>query len=433
MVHLANPNQNQSTMIHTVWSPFQKIGFRFLFIFFLMLASPWDWIPFIGDFTTGLRYYPSFFVQNYILQLNDEPVWAHAPTGSGDTTDDWVFALTWLVVAIIGSAIWSILDRKRENYVELNYWFRTGLRYYISLVLFIYGFDKVFALQMPFPNLAQLNTPLGDLSPMRLAWLFIGYSTPYQFFGGLFETIAAILFAVRRTQLVGGLIMLGVLANVVILNFSYDIPVKLFSMQLFVLTLYVVLHEYKRLLYFFILNKPTEPAYLGPSFTGKRQKYIRWSLLGLFWIFGFGYSAYQSYGFWKQRSAMPQFALYGNYEVKSFISNGISLDQSTDTVRWNQLVIGNGFRPNQGYGLIKRGIHKLDRTIFSSDSLESFAVVFRDDSKRSFTGKYKKFNDREILLNGLYNGDSLRIDLVRIERQFKLETKPFHWISAYPY
>ncbi len=419
--------------MHQSWTWLQKIGFRFLFIFFLFLASPWDWIPFIGDYTRVIRYYPSFLAQNYVLSLREHPVWLHTPTGSGDTIDDWVLALCWLVVSAMGCIIWSIVDRSRKNYVHLNYWFRVALRYYIAVVLFFYGFDKIFPLQMPFPNLAQLNTPLGDLSPMRLAWLFIGYSAPYQIFGGLLETIAAILFALRRTQLLGGLMMLGVLANVVMLNFSYDIPVKLFSLQLFVMTLYVVLNDYKRLLNFFVLNKAVEPADFGPTFEKKRDKYIRWALLGLFWVFGFGYAAWQNYGFWKQRTALTQFQLYGNYEVKSFLRNNDSVTQATDTLRWNQVVMSNGFQPNEGRGMVKRGTHQIDRTIFTIDSLQNFKIVFRDDAGRNFNGVYRKVNDRELHLNGISNGDSLNVHLAKIDRQFKLETKPFHWVSAYPY
>ena len=43
------------------------------------------------------------------------------------------------------------------------------------------------------PTLSQLATPLGDLLPMRLSWLFIGYSTPYQVFSGVMETVAGLL------------------------------------------------------------------------------------------------------------------------------------------------------------------------------------------------------------------------------------------------
>lgn len=414
------------------WSSFQKIGFRFAFIFFILIASPWNWIPFVSDFTGSYAYYPSFIVQNYILKWNAEPVWEHGPTGSGDTIDDWVLFFTWISVSVIGCIIWSLADRKRENYVVLNYWLRVGLRYFVAFVMFIYGFDKIFPIQMPFPNLAQLNTPLGDLSPMRLAWLFVGYSAPYEIFGGLLEVIAAMLLAFRRTQLLGALMMTGVVANVVMLNYAYDIPVKLFSSQLLIMSLYILLYEWRRLTDFFFFNKTVTPAETGLSFTTKRDKIIRWSLITVFWILGFGYAAWQNYGYWKQYYGQEKFALYGNYEVKSFFRKN-AVANERDTLQWHQVVIANGFQPKEGRGSIKRGAKPTDRIIFGIDSLNNLDITFRDDAKQNFKGKFERLNELELLVAGKSGEDSISAHLVKITRPFKLETKPFHWVSAYPY
>ena len=81
---------------------------------------------------------------------------------------------------------------------------------------------------MPFPALSQLATPLGDLLPMRFSWLFIGYSVPYQFFSGAMETIAGLLLLYRRTVTAGLFAATGAFLNVVMINLSYDVPVKLY-------------------------------------------------------------------------------------------------------------------------------------------------------------------------------------------------------------
>ena len=39
--------------------------------------------------------------------------------------------------------------------------------------------------------------------PMRLSWLFIGYSTPYEIFSGAMETVAGLLLLFRRTITAG--------------------------------------------------------------------------------------------------------------------------------------------------------------------------------------------------------------------------------------
>ena len=49
-------------------------------------------------------------------------------SGSGDKTFDWVAAFCLLVAAILAMALWSVIDRKRENYVTAHKWFRVFLR-----------------------------------------------------------------------------------------------------------------------------------------------------------------------------------------------------------------------------------------------------------------------------------------------------------------
>src|SRR5262249_42923784 len=129
-------------------------------------------------------------------------------------------------------------------------------RYYVALVALSYGIIKLFALQMPFPNLSQLATPLGDFLPMRLSWMFIGYSQPYQFFSGAMEVLAALLLLYRKTATLGVLMACAVFTNVMVLNLSYDIPVKIYSAEIVFFCLFLLANEIKRIVNFFILNKP---------------------------------------------------------------------------------------------------------------------------------------------------------------------------------
>src|SRR6185312_15050627 len=102
-------------------------------------------------------------------------------------------------LAALAAVVWSLVDRKPRNHARLAYWLRQGTRYYVASAALGYGIIKLLLLQMPFPTLSQLATPLGDLLPMRFSWLFIGYSAPYQFFSGLMETTAGVLLLYRRT------------------------------------------------------------------------------------------------------------------------------------------------------------------------------------------------------------------------------------------
>src|SRR6185312_5648793 len=163
--------------------------------------------------------------------------------GSGDTSMGWARLWTYLCLGVIGAIVWSVLDRKRPNYTHLNYWLVLFTRYYVIIIALGYGIIKLFGMQMVFPSLHQLATPLGDLLPMRFSWFFIGYSTPYQFFSGAMETLAALLLLYRRTSTLGVLVATGVFINVMMLNLCYDIPVKIFSMQMVFTCLFLLFNE----------------------------------------------------------------------------------------------------------------------------------------------------------------------------------------------
>jgi hypothetical protein len=51
--------------------------------------------------------------------------------------------------------------------------------------------------------------------------------------------------------------------NVVMLNFCYDVPVKLYSLNLLSLALFLTLPEAQKLLQIFVLNRSTAPSNLS--------------------------------------------------------------------------------------------------------------------------------------------------------------------------
>jgi hypothetical protein len=46
------------------------------------------------------------------------------PSGNGEPLFFWVQTFWLVVVAVLATAIWSALDRRRENYAMLHKWFR---------------------------------------------------------------------------------------------------------------------------------------------------------------------------------------------------------------------------------------------------------------------------------------------------------------------
>ncbi len=225
----------QITTHNRPWTALEQIGFRLLFAFLFLNIALSTFVPFIGSLWGDYHYYPAFVVQNYLLDLHETPRWKHSLTGSGDSLDDWTLQLAYLGIALIVTIIWTLVDRGRKNYAFLSFWTKIGVRYYLAYVMFVYGILKMFVLQMPYPSLTQFYTPLGDFTPMRFTWMYIGYSEPYQFLSGFLEALGGLLILFRRTLIVGLLLLLGVLGNVVLLNFLYGVPVKLFSATLWLM------------------------------------------------------------------------------------------------------------------------------------------------------------------------------------------------------
>jgi hypothetical protein len=79
---------------------------------------------------------------------------------------------------------------------------------------------------------------------MGLAWAFLGFSKGYILFMGLAEICAGLLLF-RRTMTFGAIITLMTAMNVMAVNYFYDVPVKILSTHLVLMTLFYCLEILK--------------------------------------------------------------------------------------------------------------------------------------------------------------------------------------------
>lgn len=415
------------TITNTPWKSWEKIGFRFLFIFLLLDIGLSTFLPFIGELWGDYHYYPAFFIQNYLLDLHETPKWKHSPTGSGDSLDDWTLQLAYLGIALVAAIIWTLIDRKRNHYTSLNFWTKIGVRYYLAYVMFVYGILKMFALQMPYPSLTQFYTPLGDFTPMRFTWMYIGYSEPYQFLSGFLEALGGLLILFRRTLILGLLLLLGVLGNVVLLNFMYGVPVKLFSATLWLMCIYLLAEDIPKLLNFFLFHKQEMIERFRFNFTTPWKKWGRILLK-------YGFIAYalinltMTYrGYYESRHQLTPFELEGAYDVHSFKVNGVENTSAVDTRRWNQIVINNSRNGTSSYGQIQLGTSLREGAMFKLDSLNLLTITPRGKRLETFSGIHRKEEDT-FTWQGLLGQDSVTLVLKRNEKAFTLDTRGFMWI-----
>ena len=408
------------------WSWWRKILFRFFCIYLLLYITPWTWLGnlpllgLIGEYYDQAETWLIQLTNTHLLHMSSVRL---PSNGSGDTTYNYAHVRFLLVAAIVGSVVWTIVD-KRKNYNTAYYWLLVLVRYYVAMQALFYGIIKLFVQQMIFPPLSALATPLGDLLPMRLSWYFIGYSAPYQFFSGSVEFIAGLLLLFRRTSTLGAFIAASVFFNVMMLNLCYDIPVKLFSIHLFLFSIFLLLGDVKRLLNFFILNKPVQPAlrYTLP------KKWMRLSQIGLkvaFFVLFLAMPLFQIATASTKRMS-PKKLTTGIFTVDQFKGN------VADSLRWKDIVFeadNSGsiqtadtlFRQRYRRGYFSYTFDSIKHTI----AFKKFAV----DTTALFTMQYVMPDTNHIVLQGKVRNDSIVVALKRQNRHFQLAERQFHWVS----
>lgn len=424
-----------------VWPQWRKIGFRFAFIYLALYTTPWVFvseIPGMGfvreyygiawDWAVRLANTHIFHLKEYLIPM----------AGSGDTSFGWAQLVFTLLLAAVGCILWTILDRRRKNYTVLDYWLRITVRYYLAYFCLVYGTIKVFALQMPFPNLSALATPLGDFLPMRLSWMFVGYSTPYQVFSGIMECLAGLLLLNRRTVALGLITATGVFLHIVILNLSYDIPVKVFSIHLLVFSLYLLSYELNRLVNFFLFNRVAEPdTSFNMEFNSKLMEATRVAAKLAFIILAVIMQFYQSYQWYRSQETanVPSPIQPGMYDVDLFVLNGRDTVPAlvTDSLRWQDMIF-----EASGYGSIKtsdstfRQRYRRAYFVYKHDTVNDMLEFrkFAGSSHPIMTVKYELSDKNTVQLwTTTHNMDSLYVKLRRSKRHFQLTERQFHWLS----
>jgi hypothetical protein len=332
-----------------------------------------------------------------------------------------------------------MLDRKRTDYDRLAFWLRTIVRYYIATAALSYGIIKLFLLQMPFPALSQLATPLGDLLPMRFSWLFIGYSAPYQFFSGAMETTAGLLLLYRRTVTAGLFAATGAFLNVVMINLSYDVPVKLYASHLLFACVFLLALDSKRLLRFLVLNQNASATTAYDAVFARPWQ--RWGAIAVktfivFQILIFPFKD-EWEGYRSRRVVASGPFRPGVYDVRRYVVNRDTLPAtSADTIRWRDVIFDNA-----GAGSVsssdqlfwqryRRGYFR-----YRPDTINHTVAVWKTsairDSTFLFTMRYEVPDTSTIRFHAAIRGDSLHVELVRLPRHFQLAERQFHWLSEY--
>jgi len=394
------------------WSPLERLAFRFAFVYFAMFGC-----ASLLDVGTGPR--------AFAARLFDPPVRWVARIAFGLTDPSSVGGARWAAaqqitafgVAAILAVIWSAVSSRAE-YRRLRGWFFIVLRYYVAVIMMIYGGFKIINSQFPPLSLEQLSEPLGSMAPMGLLWAFMGYSSVYAAFTGLGEATGAFLLFFRRTTTAGALILIAVLSNVALLNYVFDVPVKQLSFNLLLASIVLAAADARRLIDVWLLNRAAVPVDVSFDFR-RRWLYGVRRVLKPIVVIGATCGPIVASAL-VHRRIVERPPLFGLYDVDAFVRNGVNQPAiARDWTRWRQVALS---RP--GVMSVK----------FMNDSVRMYSVtvdtVARRVSTRSRNGAvgspiaiaYEPRADGGLRLFGAANGDSLDVTLVRVdhERVFRL-------------
>lgn len=418
------------------WNTPSLVAFRFIFVYLAIyiVPFPFDWIPFMG-FITGAIHSLFFAATEHFGKFILDAAYVSPPatTGSGDTMFHYVRLLLATLMASVITLTWSVTDRKRNNYEKLLYWFVIILRYYLAFIMLSYGLAKVFRTQFPPLTFGQLGKTYGDSSPMNLLWTFMGYSGPYTIFAGLGEVVGGLFLLFRRTRLLGALIIVVVMSQVVMLNFSYDVPVKLYSSHLLIMAIIILIPDSKRLLNFFILNKTADPQPALPPYNTMQKKWIYFVGKSLILIYLISQTVINN---WDQKRAINEYfartasdnSIDGQYEVETFIVNNDTLPPvQNDTRRWKEIMISGKEIKVQNMDGASISWHFLGnvgyrRMVMHSPDLATYGnFTFHSDSTR-------------IAIDGTLINDKLKIVAHKKSSSgYLLVNRGFHWVNEYPF
>jgi hypothetical protein len=396
------------------WSPATRVAFRFCFAFLLLYNFPFPltFVPYAGDWLSKPWEWAVALVAEPLFGVKAELV----QTGSGDTTWNYVQLFLMVAISVATTLVWSLVSRA-ESYPRLHHWLRVYVRFALAMWMIFYGAIKVIPSQFPPPGLDRLIQPFGEASPMGLLWTLMGASAAYSMFTGLGELAGGLLLTTRRTTLAGALLSAGVMTHVVVLNFCYDVPVKLFSTALVFMALFLIAPDAKRL-FAFLFAAPPRAAWWKVA--------LRTAV-----VVGFaGYALYTAQSGRKEYGDLsPRSPLRGIWNVEHLTIDGaVQPPLLTNGGRWRRMV----FDGPRGISVqlvndqrVRYGI-QLGRN--------EFTLAKRDDPSWKAPFRYTRPDPGTLIVDGTMDGKKIHATMkLDAEKEFLLTTRGFHWINEVPF
>lgn len=413
---------------------YKKAGILLLFFYLLlyMFPFPLDQIPVISiacDF-----YYKGIgtiavWIGKWLFHFKGLSY--HESEGSGDTLLDYARIPASLALSAVFTGALLLFGRKKWDYRRWYPCLLVYARYYLGLYMLVYGFIKLSADYGQFspPSLFRLEKTYGASSPMNLLWTFMGGSHPYRVFSGIMELTGGYLLLFRRTKTIGAMLAAAVMTNVAVMNFCYDVPVKLFSCHLVFIALLILGTDLQRI-FSFLLGLKTEMLDYRPLVFSEKYKRVLYyggqALIVLGFSVLFIYSDFFS----------PELLGPGARAVKlDGVYKPVLLIQNSDTlVSAKKAPVVRKFILQSQTASITSAADSVWKYRTKIDSVKKILhLIGYPDSTETCDFTYREENGK-LYLTGTWKGKVLQAEFTkRSEKDYLLMNRGFHWVNEVPF
>src|SRR5262249_55605664 len=133
--------------------------------------------------------------------------------------------------------------------------------------------------------------------------------------------------------------VLGAMSNVLAMNVSYDVSVKMLAGHLLLMSMILLIPDIGRLTRIFVLNRGSLPTALPAFVDVPRRARALGIVTGLYATYAIGTIVWGNVTLGSNAHSGTPSALTGVYDVESFARNGSAITDARDSTRWDRVAI----------------------------------------------------------------------------------------------
>jgi len=378
----------------------KRIFFYFLFLYCLEVILFYYNVPLMSSIQDSYYSFLKLLINKLYLFLGGNEHLVSELNGSTDRLFDYIknglFLFLSIPISLFSYKFYKV--RKILDYLP------TIIQITSILVLFEYGFAKIYNLQFMSPDYFRLSEEIGNMSPMRLLWTFMGVSYSFKVFVGISQVIAATLLIFKRTMFLGSLMSSILFLNIFIFNMTFDGPLKSFSFIFLISNLLILL-------------RTEEAAFVLKRILSNRKlekKEVILSFVVLLPLVMMNYRGFDNISVTKDSLSFS-----GEYRAVSSLNHNVNFS-------FPRMII-------ERYGKVKffSSQYKAIDLDYSGD--EGHFVIF-DNDKEMPTKLILNRGDEsgQVSVRGILNGIDFNGEYKLIDKE-KLIFRPFRFINDYPF